>query len=1258
MTAFLIVAAISAAVVLVFKYAVPRRKPDFSTGERLTKRALLRAIVELSKRCAVTHSGFGISGMSVKPRRVFSALEKELNAGASLGDWAVEAYRARNLIMSAHIGAKNAVRKSYSVGHVNGMPRLFLLCNELVGGTQADITAEKFNAAVIAFEQIAPLSRTERDLLTDMLRFCLCGYFYAVSISAISRADIYAKGLTDGATGKVDLDRITHGDYVCGLICSTKGKDKATVDRLLEINGIDADGAAMARREHLATTCAAVENVISSLIMLDEIDKGRRGMSGVLPLKLPDKAVLHAYGIAPVVLIAIAVALTCLYAPSAYCAVFVVSAIVVYVRFRLPIMIDYPQYVSPRLFFRLRLSCLFKRRKKSLPAVVRKPVEAVYVGDGKYYNHTVSSEKYRIDFDNFGRVAVSKRSDCGKPYKTGFLDLLFKTPSGTLSLSAFDLTVEPHKSVYRYAAKNVEIAAEFIAPVDCACCCCKLTVINRADKDIKVDISAVYSSRDVTALEPGNADKAAVANINGGVCALTFDGAAKYDYPISEIANEHDLHLAADSEHSLIGVRSLYARGFEKRCAILSVANGSSSREVARIAAYANDDGYFDYESKRAAVFCGLRLKTRACDYTENSNEKHKHAPRIECERNGAALSNVEYVCDHALGGYLNDGACVYDMRDKKSCRSFRHDLYDGCMGATFSQNGINGLYTNVIPDGITYSDGRIAENVPVSVVMSEDGLLWSPTALPLGKGELRATHGFSHVMYENAYNGYVSALKCYLARGKTAIVFDLTVENTANAARNIEVMFAVRPSLGAKATYDGKTVKVNDGAKSFNVVSSEQPRRCALYLEQYCSHGVINGTGDVTRAGSIVAPAVTVGVSLCPRGRSRVIFCIAATGENGISLTEINEAAADGCLREQEQCFGKMLRVKLKSDDARLNVMHARALYQAHVYGFLKRDALNPFDVFALLSAEKYVDKQAVKNAIISLLAEQSERGEYKNDARGALYIAFAAVDYATFAGDYGFFDELAEYMPRRVGGRRLTVKSTVAEHCMRALDANAAQREFVYDKNVRGIFDCKVYSELLRFFADLSNVSPERKDRYVALLGKGAATYADEIDKLKRRSLYALNSFRATFTCARLLFDAGEYDKAYNLLRFNNPVCDRGTGKYRQCSFFAENGQTSDGAVAAALYYTTVTECLAGLKLRDGKIGLNPRIGADAPHIRLELNTDDGRANIDVNNTERCGEWRIRLNRISYSAANVELNGRGDADILLYRTGGDGAQ
>ena len=105
-------------------------------------------------------------------------------------------------------------------------------------------------------------------------------------------------------------------------------------------------------------------------------------------------------------------------------------------------------------------------------------------------------------------------------------------------------------------------------------------------------------------------------------------------------------------------------------------------------------------------------------------------------------------------------------------------------MGATFSQNGINGLYTKITPDGITYTDERIAENVPVCVVISEDGLLWSPTALPLGKGELRATHGFSHVMYENAYNGCVSALKCYLARGKTAIVFDLTVENTANAAR------------------------------------------------------------------------------------------------------------------------------------------------------------------------------------------------------------------------------------------------------------------------------------------------------------------------------------------------------------------------------------------------------------------------------------------------------------------------------------------
>ncbi|MDE6402070.1 MAG: hypothetical protein K2L54_05585, partial [Clostridiales bacterium] len=336
-------------------------------------------------------------------------------------------------------------------------------------------------------------------------------------------------------------------------------------------------------------------------------------------------------------------------------------------------------------------------------------------------------------------------------------------------------------------------------------------------------------------------------------------------------------------------------------------------------------------------------------------------------------------------------------------------------------------------------------------------------------------------------------------------------------------------------------------------------------------------------------------------------------------------------------------------------NIMYRRALYQAHVYGFLKSDGLSTFDLCAVLAAEKYIDKTAVKSKLKSVLSEQAERGEYRGDFRDALYIAYAVTDYVTFAADYGFLDELVEYAPRRAHGRKITLKTTVAEHCMRAVDGNIFQNVFNYDKTVRGIYDCKILAELLRCFADIPNASAERKERYIAMLGKVAATYSEETERLKNRSLYALNSLRATFTCARLLFESGEYDKSYNLLKYNNPLYARKSSDPNiiQKSFFTENDSSTCGATAAAMFYTTVTECLVGLKLHGDKISIMPMIGGETPHLRVELDTGDGRAKIDVDNSIKRGEWRIKLDRISYSAANVELRGRGDAEILLYRSG-----
>ena len=1263
MTALLIIAAITAAVALVFRYAVPRRKPEFSTGERLTRRALLYSIGRLSKRCAVTEVGFGINAGDVKPRRIFAVIEKELAARSALDEWAQIAYDAHDLIADAYERAKTAVRKSYAIGHVDGVPRLFMLCNNIVVGTQADISVEGLTAAVRTFEINAPLTRAERELFVDMMRFCLCGYFCVVARSAQARAEVFSDGVADGAVGKADLDHITHDDYVCGLLSATDARNKPAADRLLEVNGVDVSVAQASRQTHLANVYTDVSSVISSLEKLNAMC-GESAISRSLPLNLPDKAMLRNYYLAPfVILVTLSAVLTCLYAPRSYFAVFMVAAIIVFARFRLSLIFKYPNYSIDNIPIRRRVQKSYKRSKPQSASTVGNDEVMRVDGENGYYGSSISSEAYEVKPDNFGRIQVLKK--CGKNKLASVedhLDMFFGICGKTVPLSKFDLSTEPHKSVYRYVCAEAEISAEFIAPVAESCCCCKISVVNRTEQPNTIDITALYT---VDGKRTRTADKTnnfAVAANSDGVVALAFDVAADYGKPVSEIAIENGLHLAERRGECLTGVCAVDVHGFEKRCALLSVSSGTGLREVMRIAEYVSDDGYFERESTRARAYCRGGRYRRVLPIAKNrmpaEEDKSVQNPLYESKR----LPDLDRAIADDHCGFLPDGAFFVDVKNGMFARRLRHDMFDGRIGVELSQNGINGLYASDRSNGITFFDDSMIERVPICVMIGEGEILWSPTALPFGKGELRVTQGFSQTVYENSYNGCVCTLKCYIARASSAVIFDVTVENTENVDRRMNIMFAFRPPDGAAAVFDGEVVIVNNANKSFKIVSSVKPSECALFLEQYSSHGEIDRTDGFAHGGNIVAPAVAVSAELCARGRTRTVFVVDASGESKALSGAECELFADTCLLKERRFCDGMFGIVLKSDDEYLNVMHKRALYQAHVYGVLGRADFDPFELCALLAAEKYVDKAAVKSRLIALFVEQSDSGKFRNDFRGALYIAYAAIDYAAFAADYGFWDELVEYAPRRVHGRKITVKSSVAEHCMRALDGIVASDGYFYDKTVRGIYDCKIFSELLRFFADMPNVSETRKARYVALLGKVAAKYAEELAQLRLRSFYSLNSVRATVTCAKLLFDAGEYDKAYNLLKYNNPLravfADRNDDENAVTTYFAENGDINAGAVAAALYYTTVTECLIGLKLRDGKISMEPNIGVAAPHIRLELPARDGRARIDVDGSEPNGEWRIRVNRISYSAANVEFDWRGDTDILLYRSGERGCE
>ena len=106
------------------------------------------------------------------------------------------------------------------------------------------------------FSAVAPLTVDECGMLGDMLIFCLCETICAAADGAERKGRSYDKGRADGADGRVDLDRITSDDYICGL--TETAEDTDAVARMAENNGIDVDAAVAARRKYVAEVYALI----------------------------------------------------------------------------------------------------------------------------------------------------------------------------------------------------------------------------------------------------------------------------------------------------------------------------------------------------------------------------------------------------------------------------------------------------------------------------------------------------------------------------------------------------------------------------------------------------------------------------------------------------------------------------------------------------------------------------------------------------------------------------------------------------------------------------------------------------------------------------------------------------------------------------------------------------------------------------------------------------------------------------------------
>lgn len=712
MEQFLIIAAIIIACWLLSRAVLPPRRPRFRVLDRLPTDGIIYKASVLGKACRSTERGNGVDIKCLKKlKRSLCALQKKAETSAKLEEWESTILENSVKISTAADKARRAMRFCYMLGHVRGVPRVFLLCNEIVGDARGDVSASLLSNAVNAFNGNAPLTYSELNILPDVLRFCLLGMMIGLIDEAGEKLRIYEKGVSDGKTGKVDLDSLWRCDYVCGLYSEIDGNASA-YDVILNGNGINRSESERARRLMLSETTAVIDSIVRSLdtadafgaeklIELSETNSILSRNEAYRSLDISEKigylaqiektakkqnsceAVVAHYAVdtakttgvdlseyvlkkeqsrnvrlmliyAPITLFAVAFVLVCIFASPRYAAVFPVIALIIYACFRL-----YAPIEAVRALEKLSDIIVFKRKIDPTyisPSVNRRADNIEYFGgESTYKKNTLIGRGVSVVCDNRGAVTVS---DEDKTDDNSFsVDIGLKIDSSEIKLSACDGVFERHKTIYRAITSDIEFSAELICATDMKCCCFRLIVVNRTAETKHVKLLAVCEP-----IFASDADRSALKcetkKIVGGA-ALICDSDV---VGIGMGENSDNFGVKYASEHGACGL-PVFGKSFspaliaEKDIAIDKFASvnvigclafSDDVRSTERQLALVKSDGYFDFAQCAARVYCDGSIVSKQ-DYDKYDVPIISSAPIVATNKEATHCDVPLPLFDYAL---------------------------------------------------------------------------------------------------------------------------------------------------------------------------------------------------------------------------------------------------------------------------------------------------------------------------------------------------------------------------------------------------------------------------------------------------------------------------------------------------------------------------------------------------------------------------------------------------------------------------------
>lgn len=1302
MESLLIVIAIVIAVFLTVRSVMQPYRPDFALKRRVPTRGIAARARALGKKCAAVERGSGLSLSTLSPlRREYKALKRRSDDGKSLTSAQTVCAVNRDAVLGAAERAKTVMRKSYALGHVDKRPRLFLLCDMLVSDMRGYLDAKLVKTSVKAFCESAPLAFSELEGLPDMLRLCLCGLIMRVLGEENARAEVYDSGMRDGGDGKIDIGRLSDHDYLCGVADAVTSADKSAFDALIESNAVDTESARQTRRKRLALAYSAVYGAVRSLAAVNVLDlcalielcaadkvlcgvdgyseeseqvkadylracereAKRRGTgecayahsvadsAATVGCKISDyitagdkdgkKPIYTAIAVSLVVLAGVIICLTFSYR---YAAVFPIFAIAIYALFRRRLII-------PKID-------LMRRKYKASNAGITEyvpPVRLAYFGgETDYKQNTIDGGRSRVVADNRGKVTV--KSEHG----TAELGLDVSANSERIRLAAFDGVFSSYKNTYRVVAENAEFSAEFIAPIDGAGCSVRVTAINRTDVPVAIGIFA--------AAKKSGKKK----NVEFSLVNTTRETPYAVALCSDRACSEHD-GARGDAELS----ERFTLDGYQKRSVVINTLFAENASLLSRRAVAACGSGSFECDEAAAREYCADTDSFAGLHEPMPSIEPYKKVAHIAAD---VELPTLAYDVAADFGGYTRDGGL---LPLPGSGTDVKNVMCDGEYCTEIYADGDSVRVPDI--NGETDADLTAA-----FIALGENGIIWTPTLRPLGRGNLYAVHHIGHSEFVCGYNGFVCTLRRYIALGGRGEFFDVTLANKTDRQRETDVMLSVRSDVVCDTIMDSGRLLARDadGKVVFGLQASERINEYAEFAEGYFVRGVVDRASGFRPGGVLHAPTVSTRVSVMPKSAARVVFLLRCGDGAPFKPNAVNaDAALAACKNHYEKCA----RFTARTGDRALNKAFMWVQYALinAVKASELADSGNAARDIVLFRAARYFDISAVKRKILKLCTTQHRNGLCGNSeisegrlVTDLLALPILAASYVDLTREFGILGEFAEFCSEQGesdGG------ASVLEHCLRAVDL--AVQSFANGK--KNMVDAMTLRFAVKRYVQYCAESARKRRfeaaaRYIdyaltdAFDGTAFSSFSDAPAggkiELMPQIMCALTGACGVETATTALHTAKNklYDAKSGKMRLSSDSdelaelavmllyaaalykidrCDEAFEVLRDC--YRRGAVVTDSVGAQALFYSVTAECVFGVKFVGEKIKLDPAVGGNVPDIAFDISTERGRARVTVDNDESCGAWRMRMNNVVYSTDSVDLYREGEFDITLFRDG-----